>query len=206
MSFAKNLKRLWKDTLAKEISKKRHNRVLMSDSEIITIMILFHKSHYWDLKIFYINYIQQHCKQDFSNTVSYNRFVEFQQKALLHMVIFLQLCCLGKYTGISFIDSTSIRICHKKREYSHKTFKRVATKGKISVGWFFGFKLHLVINDKGKLIQFLITQAHVDDREPFKNKKFHEKILGRLFADKGYIFKDLIWKVIHRPYSLDDRQ
>ena len=111
------------------------------------------------------------------------------------MVVFLQLCCLGKCTGISFIDSSPIRVCHIKREKSHKVFKGMATKGKSPIGWFFGFKLHLVINDKGEIIQFLITQAHVDDREPLKNQKSHDRIFGKLFADKGYISKDLFEKL-----------
>ena len=88
------------------------------------------------------------------------------------MAVFLQLCCLGKCTGISFMDSTPIRVCHIKREKSHmviersrnKVFKGLAAKGKSAIGWFFGFKLHLVVNDKGEIIKFLITPANVDDR------------------------------------------
>ena len=171
--------------------KTRKRAFTMSDSEVITIMIMFHQSHYRDIKAFYINHIQQHCKRDFPHTVSYNRFVELQQKALVPMVLFLQFCCLGCCTGISFIDSTPVRVCHIKRERSHRVFKGMATKGKSTIGWFFGFKLHLVINDKGEIIQFLITQAHVDDRDPLNNKRFHEKIFGKIFADKGYISKDL---------------
>src|SRR5215469_2515904 len=107
------------------------------------------------------------------------------------MTLFLQLCCLGKCTGISFIDSTPLRVCHIKREYSHKTFKGLATKSKTSTGWMFGFKLHIIINDKGEIVDFLITQAHVDDREPLKNKRFHDKVFGKIFADKGYISQSL---------------
>jgi len=178
--------------LVNKSSKKTRKRAFtMSDSEVITIMILFHQSHYRDLKYFYINHIQANCKNDFPQTVSYNRFVELQQKALFPMVAFLQFCCIGKCTGISIIDSTPIRVCHVKREKSHKVFKGMATKGKSTIGWFFGFKLHLVINDKGEIIQFLISQAHVDDREPLANRKFHEKIFGKLFGDKGYISQDL---------------
>ena len=96
--------------LTKEISKKTRRRVFtMSDSEVITIMVMFHQSRYRDLKAFYINYIQQYRYCDFPHTVSYNRFVELQQKALLPMTVFLQVCCLGNCTGISFIDSTPIR-------------------------------------------------------------------------------------------------
>jgi len=178
--------------LPKDCSKKSRKRTFrMSDSEVITIMIYFHLGGYRNFKHFYINHIQVHCKGDFSQTVSYNRFVELQQKALLPMTVFLQLCCLGKCTGISFIDSTPLRVCHIKREYSHKTFKDLATKGKTSIGWFFGFKLHIVINDKGEILDFIITQANVDDREPLKNKRFHQKVFGKIFADKGYISKDL---------------
>lgn len=107
------------------------------------------------------------------------------------MAVFLQLCCLGKCTGVSFIDSTPIRVCHIKREFQHKTFKGLATKGQCSIGWFFGFKLHIVINDKGEILDFLFTQGNVDDREPLKNKNFHDKIFGKLFGDKGYISQTL---------------
>ena len=133
--------------LSKDASKKKRKRAFtMSDSEVITEMIMFHQSHYRDLKTFYIRHIQQHCPKDFPHTVSYNRFVELQQKALLPMVLFLQVCCLGACTGISIIDSTPIRVCHIKREKSHKVFKGIATKEKSTVGCFFGLKLHLVIN------------------------------------------------------------
>jgi len=182
--------------LVRETSKKTRKRIFtMSDSEVITIMVMFHQSHYRYLKAFYINYIQQHCQRDFPHTVSYNRFVELQQKALLPMAVFLQLCCLGKCTGISFIDSTPIRVCHIKREKSHKVFKGLATKGKSTIGWFFGFKLHLVVNDKGEIIKFLITQANVDDRDPLNDNRFHAKIFGKLFADKGYISQNLFEKL-----------
>ena len=103
--------------LTKDTSKKKRNRAFtMSDSEIITIMLMFHRSRFRDMKAFYINHIQRYCQRDFPHTVSYNRFVELQQKALVSMVVFLQLCCLGKCTGISFIDSTPIRVCHIKRK------------------------------------------------------------------------------------------
>ena len=195
--FCKEIERTMEGhRLVKDTSKKTRNRAFtMSDSEVITIMIMFHQSRYRDIKSFYINYIQQHCKRDFPHTVSYNRFVELQQKALIPMAVFLQLCCLGKCTGISFIDSTPIRVCHIKREKSHKVFKGLAAKGKSTIGWFFGFKLHLVINDKGEIIKFVITQANVDDREPLNDSRFHEKLFGKLFADKGYISQDLFEKL-----------
>lgn len=178
--------------LREDTAKKSRNRKFtLSDSEVITIQILFHLGNYRTFKHYYINYIQKHLRSEFPHTVSYNRFVELQQKAMMPMVVFLQVCCLGKCTGISFIDSTPLRVCHIRRESSHKVFKGMATKGQCSIGWFFGFKLHIVINDKGEILDFLFTQANVDDREPLKNKNFHDKIFGKLIADKGYISQSL---------------
>jgi hypothetical protein len=134
-------------------------------------------------------------KNDFPETVSYNRFVELQKKSVLLMTIFLQSCCLGKCSGISFLDSTVLKACHYKREKQNKVFKGIANKGRGTMGWFFGFKLHIVINQRGEIIDFLITQGNVDDRQPLKDKAFHDKVFGKIFADRGYIGKDLFEKL-----------
>lgn len=170
---------------------KRKRRFKMSESEVITIMVLFHLKGYRCLKHFYIYYVQRHLQDDFPETVSYNRFVELQKKSMLTMVVFLQTCCLGECTGISFLDSTIIRACHPKREGQNKVFKGIAAKGRGTMGWFFGFKLHIIINEAGEIIDFLITQGNVDDRQPLKDKTFHQKVFGKIFADRGYIGKDL---------------
>jgi len=178
--------------LTKDTSKNtRKRKFKMSDSEVITILILFHLGQFRNLKHFYINYVQKHMVDDFPETVSYNRFTELQRKVLIPMSVFLQVSCLGECTGISFIDSTPIRACHIKREKQNKVFKDLAQKGKCSMGWFYGFKLHIVINDKGEILDFLFTHGNVYDRAPLKNKNFHDKIFGKLIADKGYISKNL---------------
>jgi hypothetical protein len=105
--------------------------------------------------------------------------------------MFFQTCALGKCSGISIIDSTPLRSCHIKREHSHKTMRGWAEKGKCTMGWFYGFKLHLVINDKAEIIQWLLTPGNVDDREPLKDKEFTKKLFGKLFADRGYISQSL---------------
>ena len=178
--------------LAKDSRKKSRNRKFcMSDSEVITILIFFHAGQFRNLKHFYINYVRVHLRKEFPQSVSYNRFVELQRKAALPMAIFLKTCCLGSCTGVSFIDSTPLRACHIKRERQNRVFKGIATKGQCSIGWFFGLKLHLIINDKGEILDFMLSQGNVDDREPLKNKKFHEKVFGKLIGDKGYICKTL---------------
>jgi hypothetical protein len=133
--------------------RHRNRKCRLSDSEVMTILVIFHTKHFRDLKSFYIGYVCQHMRKEFPNTVSYNRFVERQSQVLLHLLLFLQTCALGKCTGISIIDSTPLVSCHIKREKQHKTMKGWAAKGKCTMGWFYGFKLHLVINDKGEIIQ-----------------------------------------------------
>ena len=113
--------------------------------------------------------------------------MELEKEVLLPMTIFIKKVLLRTCTGISFVDSTPLRVCRNQRILIHKTFEGLAERGRCSVGWFFGFKLHLIINDKGEILNFMFTPGNVDDREPLKQGKFLENIKGKLCADKGYI-------------------
>lgn len=146
--------------------------VTMSKSEVISICLLFHLSGFRCFKHFYIFYVQWHMQGEFLKTVSYNRFIKLNHEVLLPMTIFLKTCCLGTCTGISFVDSTPIRVCHNKRIKRNKVFKDIAEVGKSTMGWFCGFKLHIVINDKGEILNFAITQANINDRDPLRTKVF----------------------------------
>ena len=191
--FDKNFEKIVSDhSLVQNTDLKQRNRKsTLSDSEVMTILILFHSGHYRDLKHYYINHVKKHMKNEFPQTVSYNRFVELQKKVVVKLAIFLKMFYLGKCTGISYIDSTPIRVCHIKREKQHKVFKEFAQKGQCSLGWFYGFKLHLIINDKGEILDFIITPGNIDDRKPLSDMNLHKRIFGKLFGDKGYISKDL---------------
>jgi hypothetical protein len=101
--------------------------------------------------------------------------------------MFLKMQCLGECTGITYVDSTPIRVCNKKRIKRNKVFKDIAAVGKSTMGWFYGFKLHLIVNEKGDILNFVITQGNVDDRAPLNDSKFLSKIKGKLYGDKGYI-------------------
>ena len=169
----------------------RKRKFTMSTSEIVTITVLFHLSGIRTFKHFYIHYVQGQLREEFPNTVSYNRFVELMQSNILPLTLYMKTCCLGECTGISFVDSTPIRACGNKRITQNKVFKDIATIGKSTMGWFYGFKLHIIINDKGELLDFVITQANVDDRTPLKEENFLKKIFGSLYGDKGYLSKEL---------------
>ena len=104
------------------------------------------------------------------------------------MTIFIKKVLLVTCTGISFVDSTPLRVCRNQRILIHKTFEGLAERGKYSMRWFFGFKLHQIINDKGEILNFMFTPGNVDDREPLKQGKFVENIKGKLCAPYALIF------------------
>ena len=117
------------------------------------------------------------------------------------LTCFLKSCGLGECTGVSFIDSTRLVVCRNQRIHQHKVFNGIAERGKSSMGWFYGFKLHLVCNDKGELLNFMLIPGNVDDRNPLKESNLLKKIAGKLFGDKGYIseklFNSLFFDGIH---------
>ena len=174
------------------VKRHRNKPNRLSDSEVMTILVSFHLSGMRNLKHYYLFYVCKHLEPEFPKLVSYNRFVELQQRVLLALVLFLKSCRMGKCTGISFIDSTALKVCHIKREHSiGEVFKGIAEKGKGTLGWFFGFKLHIIINDKGEIISFVITQGNVDDRQPLSIESFIKAVSGKLYADRGYISQKL---------------
>lgn len=168
-------------------TQKYHRDKKISDAEIITILVLFHMMGYRCLKHFYLDYVCKHMRDMFPNVVSYNRFVELQQSVMLPLTIFVKEVLLGECTGITFVDSTPLRVCRQQRIHCHKVFKGIATRGQCSMGWFFGFKLHLICNDKGELLNFVFTPANTDDREPLSYENFMKNVKGKLVGDKGYI-------------------
>ena len=163
----------------------------LADSEIISVLLLFHHGQFTNFKAFDIQYVCIHLIDLFPDLVSYQRFVALKNKVAVPLMMFLKSKGLGKCRGISFIDSTHLKVCHNRRIHQHKTFKEVAEREFCSIGWFFGFKLHLIINDKGEIISFFLTKGNVDDRDFKVMKSMTEKMFGKLFADKGYASKKL---------------
>lgn len=178
-------------TLKSNSSKKTRNKPCkISLAEIITILVLFHQIRYREFKAFYHGYVCQWLKPAFPNLPSYQRMTELMAKAVCPMCDYLQHLMQGNCTGISYIDSTSLAVCDNHRIKRHKVFADTAGRGKSSMGWFFGFKLHAIINHQGELVNLSVTQGNVDDRKPVK-QLCENQVFGKLFADKGYIDKKL---------------
>ena len=157
-------------------------------SEVMTILVHFHHKRYKNFKAYYQDYVCVQLRWAFPNLVSYSRFVQLSQEVLVPLSIFLNTR-FGECRGISFIDSTVLPVCHNRRISTHRVFADYAGRSKTSMGWFYGFKLHLVINDQGELLSAMVTPGNVDDRKSVP--QLCQGLFGKLFADKGYIAKNL---------------
>ena len=174
----------------------------MALSEIMTIVVFFHLSHYRTFKWYYKDYVCVTLREYFPRLVSYNRFIEIMQSAVAPLILYLMKQRFGKCSGINFVDSTTLSVCDNHRISSNRVFAGVAKRGKSSTGWFYGFKLHIAINDRGEILSFCITAGNVDDRDWKVLDLLTREMFGKLFADKGYISPKLFDKLWERGVQL----
>src|SRR5690606_26216670 len=125
--------------LSSNSHKSRNRASRLSQAEIISILILFQRGGFRNFKHYYLFYVCKHLNNEFPDLVSYNRFIELQSRCAIPFMLFIKMRCLGKCTGINYIDSTPLRVCRNQRIHQHKVFKDIAERGKCSMGWFFGF-------------------------------------------------------------------
>ena len=184
---------VWEQKLMADGSKKRRRTGQLSISEIMTIIIYFHQSRYRNFKAYYTAYVCKHLCSEFPNLVSYERFVILMPSALGPLSAYLK-SLYGSCSGLSFIDSTALEVCDNHRIHQHKVFSGLAERGKGSMGWFYGLKLHLVINDRGEILACQITPGNVDDRKPVP--VLCKRLFGKLIADRGYISQPLFEQLL----------
>ncbi|MEK6478447.1 IS982 family transposase [Catalinimonas sp. 4WD22] len=163
----------------------------LSASEVLTILIYYHYSGYKCFAYFYKDMVLGGAlKSYFPNAVSYNRFVELIPDQLALLYIFLKFCTLSsRRTGTYFADSKKLPVCNNLRIHSNKVFKGIAQRGKSSTGWFYGLKLHLLINEYGEIINFIITPGNIADNNDQALRILLSGCRGRYYADKGYLTK-----------------
>lgn len=178
----------WENHLIEAGLKQRRRASKLTTSEVMTIVIAFHQSGYRDFKTFYINHVLKYWKNYFPSLVSYTRMLKLLQSTLVPLSSYLTQR-KSKPTGIAFIDSTKLQVCHNLRIPRHQVFDGIAERGHGSMGWFYGFKLHLIINDEGGILAVKVTAGNVDDRSPVTD--MCKDLWGNLYGDKGYISKKL---------------
>lgn len=165
----------------------------------MTMLILFHRSNYRTCKHVYQEYVCVVLRDEFPNLVSSTRCIELIPGTLVPLCAYAQ-SRKGEITGIVFIDATPLNVCHNRRIHSHKVFKDLAQRDKTSIGWFYSFKLHLIINEHGDLLAFKFTAGNVDDRKPVLDMT--TGLYGKLFGDKGYISQKLFEQLYDRGLQL----
>ena len=177
----------------------------MALSEIMTILIMYHLSGYRTFKWYYTKYVMVYQKKNYPDLVSYNRFVEIMKYALVPLVLYIVRARFVKCSGISFVDSTPIKVCDNHRIRTNHVFSEYAKMGKSSMGWFYGFKLHLIINEQGEILSFCLTSGNVDDRNEKVMDSLTKEIFGKLFADRGYISQKLFENLLKKDITLITR-
>jgi hypothetical protein len=197
--FCQSHEKVWQAELLKSGLRQRQRQKSMSLSEMLTIVVYFHQSQYRHFKAYYSQHLQVYLTAEFPTLLSYNRFVQLMPSLLLPLCAYLREC-YGTCTGISFIDSTALVVCDNRRIHQHKVFEGIASRGHSSTGWFFGFKLHLVINDCGELLAVFVTPGNVDDRRCAP--QLCAELWGKLFADKGYLSQKLFEQLFEQGLQL----
>lgn len=200
--YCKEYEIMCKKHLTDKEYKETNPVTSMALSEIITILINFHTSKYRDFKSYYKIMILGLLKSYFPKAVSYSRFVEIMRYALVPLLLYTIQYGFGKCNGLNFIDSTPLIACKYQRRYSNKVMKGLAGIGKSSTGWFYGMKLHLIINGSGEILSFCITPGNISDINEEVIEKLTKNIFGKLIGDKGYISGKIFKKLFENNITL----
>ncbi len=159
----------------------------MTVSEIMTICIFYHLSGFKCFEYYYRQLILIHLKDFFPNAVSYERYVRLQSSYYSLFYFYLTCCRYGEQTGIYYADFKKLPVCDNRRIHQHKTFDTLADRGKSSTGWFFGFKVFLIINQYGQLFRMQVSKASKADNNYAWMQQLFKNLKGYCFTDKRFI-------------------
>jgi hypothetical protein len=203
--FCKSVKTQWEAMLVTDGTKpeRKHGpEGGLCDSEIMTLLVLYHSSHFKNFKTFYNGIVLGMLRSHFPGAPCYERFLTLTKRVWAWLAFFLA-SRRGDKTGIYYIDSTPLVVCHNRRIARHKVFDGLAARGKTSTGWFFGFKLHLVFNHQREIVALKLTPGNVSDAAPVP--ELTSDLVGKLFGDKGYIGQKMAQELLRRGLALMTR-
>ena len=197
-AFCKEFEPHWFKTLLTTSVRHRNREAGLCLCEVMTTVIAFHYSKIRTFKHFYLQLLAFH-RDLFPGMMSYSRFVSLKKMAMIPLIAFTRTH-MSKCSGISIVDATPIVVCHNKRIFSHKIFDGLAKRGKSTMGYFFGFKLHLIINELGEILAFKLTPGNINDNKVVG--ELSKNLVGKLFGDKGYISMKLFKELFKRGLKL----
>jgi hypothetical protein len=173
----------------------------LSESEVLTILVLYHLSGFKCFMYFYQRLVLGELRSYFPKACSYPQFLALARQACFHTFLLAHYrCSLSARSDHYYIDSKKLPVCDNHRIHSHRVFATIAGRGKSSTGWFYGLKLHLVTNQYGELVRFLITPANVADNNQQVLSKLLKRLKGKCYGDKGYLsafLEELLEQGIH---------
>ena len=172
------------------------------ESAIMTLLVLYHTSRFKNFKAFYNGVVLGLLRPYFPGAPCSDRFLTLTKRVWALLAFFLA-GRMGQKTDLYYIDSTPLAVCHNRRINRHKVFAGLAERGKTSMGWFFGFKLHLVFNHKREIVALKLTPGNVSDTAPVP--ELTKDLVGKLFGDKGYIGQELAQELLRRGLALMTR-
>ncbi len=149
-----------------------------------------HHPGYKNFQYYFQRLVEPGMKTYFPRLISYQRFIHLipRQIPLLH-VVSKCLCLFNKRTGCYFADSKKLPVSYNRRIHSHRVFANIARRGISSNGWYYGLKLHLVINEMEQVMTYLITPASVSDNNETVLRRLLKGLRGKCYEDKGYLSK-----------------
>lgn len=159
----------------------------LSPSEIMSICIYYHLTGYKCFQYYYTEFVCKQLKPYFPNLVSYDRFVSLMPRVMPLFMIYLNTHRTGEETGIYYADSKKLPVCDNRRIKQHKVFTSIADRGKSSTGWFYGFKVFIIVNQYGQLMKCAVTKASKADNNLEWMKTFFAGFKGLMFTDKGFL-------------------
>lgn len=197
--FCRRFEPAWKQRQLTSGAHKRLRRTTLSLSALMTLVVLFHQLRFRQFKRFYLDYARRHLRAAFPTLPSYHRCVELLPRCAAPLAALFE-SLKGPCDGISIVDATPLAVCDNRRIARPRVFNDSARRGKTSMGWFYGFKLHTILNSKGELIRLKLTPGNVDDRKPLP--RLCTGLFGHLFADKGYLAQRLTQQLAKQDIQL----
>ena len=136
-------------------------------------------------------------------SISYNRWC-FWRKQLSPLLTHIsnKSLSISSFKGLALIDSTVLPVCAIQRERDHKSHSRQASKTMSSLGWAYGYKLHLITNENGLILRWQLTSANVHDITPLKQETFTAGLTGTLIGDSAYTSKPTASSLLKRGLNL----
>src|SRR6201996_6461926 len=185
-----------------QLARRRGPQAGLADSEVMTILVLYHSSNFRHFKAFYEGIVRTLLRSAFPKAPCYARFIALTNHVWLPLTVFL-LTRMGRRTGRYYIDRTPLPVCHPRRINRHKVFAGLAERGKTSLGWFCGFKLHLVFNHERQIVALKLTPGNLNDTTPVPD--LTQGLIGKLFGDKCYVGNDIAQRLLRRGLALMTR-